>query len=133
MKGILHNALFLKWMLMGLLMLGTAMTAWAEPKVQFQKKEYDFGYISENDGKVTCSFEFVNNGDKPLVIIDAKAECGCTTPDFPRRPIEAGGKGVIKVTYNPKDRPGAFRKEITVRTNGKPKRTTLVVIGSVKK
>ncbi|MDD2961846.1 MAG: DUF1573 domain-containing protein [Muribaculaceae bacterium] len=93
-------------------------------------KEHDFGYIKEDGGLVSCEFEFVNTGNKPLIVIEAVASCGCTRPEYPKRPIEPGKKGKIKVTYNPNGRPGAFKKDIKVRTNGKEKRTTLYIIGS---
>lgn len=96
----------------------------------FPEKEYDFGYIKEDGGSVTCEFEFVNTGSKPLIIVEAVASCGCTRPDYPKHPLAPGKKGIIKVTYSPIGRPGAFKKDIKVRTNGKEKRTTLFIIGS---
>lgn len=96
----------------------------------FESKQHDFGYIKEDGGLVSCNFEFTNTGKKPLIIIDAVASCGCTRPEYPKRPIQPGAKGNIKVTYNPLGRPGAFRKDVKVRTNGKDKRITLFIIGS---
>lgn len=97
----------------------------------FPKKTYDFGYIKEADGVATCEFEFINTGTEPLLILTVKTTCGCTAPDYPKRPIEPDGKGVIKVNFNPAGRQGGFLKTITVRTNGKEKRTTLSIEGSV--
>ncbi|MEG0252992.1 MAG: DUF1573 domain-containing protein [Muribaculaceae bacterium] len=96
----------------------------------FSEKEHDFGYIKEDGGTVSCTFEFVNTGSKPLIIVEAVASCGCTRPEYPKHPLAPGKKAVIKVTYNPLGRPGAFKKDIKVRTNGKEKRTTLFIIGS---
>ena len=100
-------------------------------EINFKEKEHDFGYIAENGGKVSCEFEFTNTGKAPLIIIDAVASCGCTKPEFPKKPLQPGEKGVIKVTYNPKGRPGPFRKDIRVRTNAGSKRVTLIICGSV--
>lgn len=99
-------------------------------QASFANKEHDFGYIKEDGGSVSCNFEFTNTGNKPLIIIDAVASCGCTKPEYPKRPIEPGKSGIIKVTYNPVGRPGAFKKDVKVRTNGKEGRTTLFIIGS---
>ena len=94
-------------------------------------KVYNFGNIREDGGPVSCEFEFVNTGSSNLVVISATAECGCTTPEFPKQPIAPGKKGKIKVTYNPLGRPGGFDKVVTVKTNGKPSKARLKIRGSV--
>ena len=96
----------------------------------FVQTEYDFGYIKESGGTVQCEFEFTNTGNKPLMIIDATASCGCTKPEYPKRPIAPGKSSKIKVTYNPLGRPGAFKKDIKITTNGKNGKITLYIIGS---
>ncbi len=97
----------------------------------FSDRVHDFGYIKEAKGAVSHTFEFVNTGDKPLIIVQVTASCGCTRPEFPTKPIKPGKKGKIKVTFSPIGRPGAFQKSIKVRTNGKEKRTTLLITGTV--
>lgn len=96
----------------------------------FPKKMHDFGIIKEAKGAVSTQFEFINTGNKPLIIVEAVASCGCTRPEYPRRPIAPGKKGKIKVTYSPIGRPGAFRKDIKVKTNGREGRTTLFIEGT---
>lgn len=98
--------------------------------ITFEEKSHDFGTIKEADGPVSCSFKFENTGDKPLVIINVNASCGCTRPDYPKEPIRPGKKGEIKVTYNPAGRPGEFTKDVKVRTNGS-KRPILKITGIV--
>lgn len=97
----------------------------------FPDQTCDLGFIKEEKGLVKCEFEVVNTGTSPLIIIDVKTSCGCTHPDYPKRPINPGKKAKIKVTYNPAGTSGGFRKSITVKTNGKEKRTTLYIEGSV--
>ena len=97
----------------------------------FETKSHDFGTIQEAKGPVTCTFEFTNTGNKPLLIIDATASCGCTRPEYPSKPIKPGKKGKIKVTYSPIGRPGAFKKSVKVKTNGKERTTTLRIEGTV--
>ncbi|MFR5870494.1 MAG: DUF1573 domain-containing protein [Alistipes sp.] len=43
--------------------------------------------------------------------------CGCTTPQYSREPY-VGGRGTIRIAYNPEGRPGAFRKDITIQSSG---------------
>lgn len=96
-----------------------------------EQTTHNFGTIKENGGPVTCEFPFVNEGEANLIIFDATAECGCTRPSYPKQPIAPGKSGVIKVTYNPVGRPGAFDKMVTVKTNGKPGKVRLKVKGTV--
>ena len=98
-------------------------------EASFEKKEHDFGYINETAGPVKCEFKFTNTGNKPLLIIDAVPSCGCTRPEYPKRPIAPGDTGIIKVEYQPLARTGAFKKDIRVNTNGKEKKVILYIIG----
>jgi hypothetical protein len=99
--------------------------------ITFTEESYNFGTIAEKGGKVTHEFKFTNTGDANLVIVDAKAECGCTTPEYPKNPIAPGKSGVIRVTYNPLGRPGGFHKTVTVKANTKPKNNTIKISGVV--
>lgn len=97
----------------------------------FTEYTVDLGFIKEEKGVVKCEFEFSNTGNAPLMIIDVKASCGCTHPEFPLQPIAPGKKGKIKVKYNPAGASGGFRKSLTVKTNGREKRVSLYIEGSV--
>ena len=101
------------------------------PVIEFKETAYNFGTIPEKKGPVTHEFTFVNTGDAPLVIVDATAECGCTTPEYSPAPVAPGKEGKIKVSYNPLGRPGGFTKKVTVRTNAKPKKSYLLIKGVV--
>ncbi len=104
----------------------------AEPDITFEELTFDFGTIAEDGGPVKHEFKFTNTGDSPLMIVNATASCGCTRPDFPKKPVAAGKKGVLKVTYLPKGRPGEFNKTVTVKTNSKKhKKVTLRIKGFV--
>ena len=101
------------------------------PVVTFEETMHDFGMIKEEGGPVSCTFTFLNEGEAPLVIISASAQCGCTRPSFPQSPINPGKKGEIKVTFHPQGRPGEFIKEVKVKTNDKKHRTTKLKIMGV--
>ena len=100
-------------------------------KISFEETVYDFGTIKEDGGPVTHEFVFTNAGKDPIKIVSAKAECGCTRPEFPKEEINPGEKGVIKVTYNPLGRPGGFTKAVTVRATGNPGKVVLKIRGNV--
>ena len=109
----------------------SAMADDKKAEATFAVKTHDFGTIKEEAGPVSCTFEFTNTGNKPLLIIDATASCGCTRPEYPTKPIKPGKKGKIKVTYSPIGRPGAFKKTVKIKTNGKERSTTLRIEGTV--
>ena len=100
-------------------------------KIQFEKTTYDFGNIREDGGKVTHEFQFTNVGTDPIKITSARAECGCTKPEYPKEAIAPGQTGVIKVTYNPLGRPGGFTRVVTVRCTGNPGKVNLKIRGTV--
>ena len=100
--------------------------------IQFATKTFDFGVIREKGGPVSHEFEFVNKGDGNLLILKATAECGCTRPSYPEKPVPPGKSGKLKVTYNPAGRPGGFDKVVTVTTNGNPRKVRIKIRGTVK-
>lgn len=117
-------------LLLAVLVAGVAMAA-GVAQATFSTKSHDFGYIKEAKGPVSYTFEFTNTGTAPLIVIESTASCGCTRPEYPTKPIKPGKKAKIKVTYSPIGRPGAFRKTIKVKTNGRERVTTLVIEGVV--
>lgn len=102
---------------------------WADGQLTVKTPDHDFGTIREADGPVSYKFTVENTGDKPLVILSAKAQCGCTTPVVPKQPIKPGETATISVTYNPAGRPGEFKK--TIRVKAKPGQATLTITGTV--
>ncbi len=103
----------------------------AQPVMKLSESDHDFGKFKEEAGRQTYEFAVSNTGNSPLVIQNIVASCGCTTPEWTREPIPAGGKGVIKAIYDPKDRPGAFNKTLSVYTNSNPQVAVLVIKGEV--
>ncbi len=117
-----------------MLVMGLTAVASDGARVEFKAKQHDFGTVSEDGPKVTCEFEFTNTGDAPLVIISAKASCGCTKPSYPTEPIAPGQKSKITVQFNSKNQLGEVHKSVTVRTNDKKhKKVVLQITGIVKK
>jgi hypothetical protein len=77
---------------------------------------HDFGMIPQ--GKpVYYYFEIRNNGAVPLKLENVQASCGCTTPEWNKEPVAAGGTDKIKVGYNAAAE-GEFTKFITITYNG---------------
>ncbi len=101
-----------------------------EARIDFQEETYDFGKVPVGGGNVSHEFHFINSGDANLVIIDAKADCGCTRPVYSEEPVAPGKSGKIKVTFVPNGK-GHFTKKVTITTNGKPRKARLIIKGEV--
>lgn len=85
------------------------------PVIEFAELSHDFGTI-ENNQAVETEFEFTNTGDGELVIIDAKATCGCTVPEYQKTPIKPGEKSTLKVRFQT-SAVGQQQKTVTLTTN----------------
>lgn len=103
----------------------------AQAKIEFEEVVHDFGTFSEEEAFVSHSFKFKNVGNAPLLIVKAKATCGCTVPSYSKAPIAPGESGIIDVKYSAIGRPGTFNKSIKIVTNGIPAETNLVIKGNV--
>ena len=99
-------------------------------EIVFETPEYNFGNIQENKGKVSHKFSFTNNGKESIRILTVKPSCGCTTPNWSKDEIKPGKKGFIIAEYNPKGRPGVFRKSLSVITNDN-RRSLIFIKGKV--
>ena len=84
----------------------------------------DFGKIEEGKN-LEVSFRFKNIGDKPLVISNVSASCGCTVPETPKEPYAPGQTGVIKASFNSSGKVGPNSKQVNVFANLDPAMTTL--------
>ncbi len=118
-----------------LLLLAMTLTTEAQDndyaEITFKEISYNFGTIKESKGPVTHKFEFTNTGNKPLILTNVTASCGCTRPEYPTKPIKPGKKGTIKVTFSPIGRAGAFKKTVKVKTNGREPRSVLQIQGTI--
>ena len=84
-------------------------------QISFEKETHDYGTI-KNGANGTCTFEFKNTGNAPLILSNAKGSCGFTVPTWPKEPIAPGATAVISVKYDTK-RQGAINKSVTITSN----------------
>ena len=99
--------------------------------IHFDKTEFDFGKILQGE-VVTYTFHFTNTGSAPLILTSVDKSCGCTASDFPREPIQPGGTGDIKITYDSKGHHGFQSKALVVNSNTIPSQTTLRIKAEVR-
>lgn len=100
------------------------------PVMTFAESEFDFGDIAA-DSKVRHTFNFTNTGRSPLLIEDATASCGCTTPSWTKEPVAPGAKGKIEVQFDSRGKHGIISKQVAVRGNTQPSITTIQIKGNV--
>lgn len=98
-------------LLLAALSFSLTMTA----QVKWLEGVHDFGAFDEDDGKVTCSFRFVNESAQPVAVVSARPSCGCTVPKIPRHSIAPGDTASVDVTFDPTGRPGRFEKNVKVQ------------------
>lgn len=87
----------------------------------------DLGKIKKHQS-VEISYRFKNTGTKNLIIDNVTAQCGCTIPEKPEKPIAPGEEGVIKAKYNGSGQ-GQIRKEIYVVANTTPSSSHTLAFG----
>lgn len=90
----------------------------------------DFGTVKKGETK-TIQFRFRNTGDKPLIVADVVAGCGCTVPEFTREAVQPGKEGFVKAAFNSNGQPPTVHKTITVATNTRKQLDTIGFIGEI--
>ncbi|MCW3088348.1 MAG: hypothetical protein JWQ78_1734 [Sediminibacterium sp.] len=92
-----------------------------------------FGAVNMGE-QVTVTFRFRNTGNKPLVLSNVKAGCGCTVPDYTKGAIAPGGEGEVTGAFDTnKSHEGEVMKNIFVTTNTKHRTEhTLIFTGLIR-
>lgn len=88
------------------------------PKFKFSGGDtYDFGKVKK--GPVAeHTFEFVNVGTQPLIIMDVTPSCSCTKVEWDHQPIAPGAKGKITLGVKTSElTQGVFNKAVYIRSN----------------
>jgi hypothetical protein len=98
----------------------------------FDKPVHDFGeVIADTDNFVEVTV--TNTGNRPLIISDVSASCGCTMPKKPEAPIAPGQTDIIEVKFHSKQgQIGEVSKTVTVTANTKEVTHTFEIRAFVK-
>ncbi|MCK5781239.1 MAG: DUF1573 domain-containing protein [Flavobacteriales bacterium] len=102
------------------------------PTMTFESTEHNFGDINEGD-IVETVFKFKNEGKVALIIMNARASCGCTVPKYTDKPILPGEEGEISVKFNSNRKPGKQKKRVTLTTNTEEGRELVYISANVAK
>ena len=101
----------------------------AEAVVKVNTERHDFGKIKQGV-PVTTYFELTNISDKPMILENVTASCGCTTPEYSKEPVMAGGTTKIKVGYNAAS-PARFDKDVYIKIAGVSEMKIVKISGDV--
>ena len=95
--------------------------------MRFDKTVHDYGkIIVDTDNK--AFFTVTNTGNKPLIIENVSATCGCTTPKKPEKPIPPGKSDRIEVVFHPREgQLDKQEKSVTVSANTDSKMEVLTI------
>jgi hypothetical protein len=115
----------------GFILTAGAMAQTSKPDdfAKFNTNKYDFGKIKQSV-PATYYFEVTNTSDKPLVIENAHATCGCTTPEYQKDPILPGKTAKVKVGYNAVNE-GHFEKPVYIKFAGIDEEKVVAITGEV--
>lgn len=92
---------------------------------------HDFGDVPRKGGDLTCEIGFTNTGDTPLVVTRLITSNSCLKASCSRRPVAPGGKGVIRIVYQPiKSEAGAFNRIVQICSNAAAGTSTITVSGN---
>ncbi|MDP9229698.1 MAG: DUF1573 domain-containing protein [Bacteroidota bacterium] len=97
--------------------------------IKMNTEKHDFGKIKQNV-PAFYYFEITNLSDKPVVVENVTASCGCTTPEKPTEPILPGKTAKLKVQYSAAAL-AAFQKDVTIKLAGVDQTKVVRISGEV--
>jgi hypothetical protein len=109
--------------------LGAFAQTKVDETVKMNTEKHDFGKIKQGV-PITYYFEIKNISDKPIVVENSWASCGCTTPEKIVDPIMPGGVAKLKVEYNAAA-VAPFTKDVYIKFAGIEQTKTLQITGEV--
>jgi hypothetical protein len=102
-----------------------------KPEIAFNDTIYDLGELKEGE-IAEYSFKFKNTGTAPLKIKNIVTDCGCTVPEYDKKPVLPGREAKIKVSFDSQGFRNNIYKTITVETNANSKKYILVLTAYIK-
>ncbi|MCP4457634.1 MAG: DUF1573 domain-containing protein [Cytophagales bacterium] len=111
-----------------LLGIAVAVVAHVAP-ITWKTTSLELGQVEIGETK-ELSFEFTNEGDEPVRILEAKGSCGCTVVDFSKNEIKSGETATIQANFK-SSKVGVFKKSVKVKTTASGEYTQLWFSGEV--
>jgi len=112
-----------------LLTLAVMAQTKADSLIKVNTETHDFGKVKQNVPPVYY-FEITNITDKPVIVENTWASCGCTTPDKIIEPIAPGATAKLKVQYSAAAG-GTFTKDVSIKLAGVDQAKVVHITGEV--
>ncbi|HAW51445.1 MAG TPA: hypothetical protein DCX54_03810 [Flavobacteriales bacterium] len=87
-----------------------------EAPLKFTEKVQKFGKVDEGKD-VVLKYTFMNEGQEPILINEAKVNCTCTVVDYPEAPVSPNKVGQVTVTFHTESKIGYQERKIQLVTN----------------
>ncbi|MBI5373037.1 MAG: DUF1573 domain-containing protein [Sphingobacteriales bacterium] len=97
--------------------------------IKVNTENHDFGKVKQGV-PVSYFFEIKNISDKPVVVENTWASCGCTTPEKIVEPILPGTTVKLKVDYNAAA-VGPINKDVYIKLAGVDQTKSVKITGEV--
>jgi len=101
----------------------------AQPQMKLKQERIELGQV-EWKHPVKITYDLVNTGDKPLILSNVTASCGCTSVDWTKEVIPSQGTGTVTAVFDA-EMLGSFEKDVAVYSNSNPTLTYLSFGGKV--
>lgn len=90
----------------------------AQPEIKFIDKVQKFDKVDEGE-QLEFRFDFINEGDEPLLISNIEVACPCTKFEYPKTPIAPGEKNAVLVRFDTSNKIGYQDRELVITSNSK--------------
>jgi hypothetical protein len=95
-------------------------------EIEFVEDFADIGTVKHGE-VIAYSFQFSNTGNKPLIVFNVIAGCGCTKTKVSNDILNPGDEAYLEVVFDSKGWHGSQYKSVTVVTNAtQPNRTVTI-------
>lgn len=113
-----------------IILLGLAVAAVASVNsITWKSTTIDLGQVKAGE-TAKLNFDFTNNGNETVTILEAKGSCGCTNVSYPKYEIEPGASASISAEFT-SHKAGLFKKNIKIKTSASEDYTYLNFQGEV--
>lgn len=120
------RARILFWTIIVFITAGTCMAD--GPKISVENRDHDFGNVLYG-ATVSSKFVIKNTGDKPLIIKNIHADCGCTNTVLDKKELNPGSSVEIIASFETTGLdPGRKAKKIYIETNDESNPSTVLTL-----
>lgn len=102
------------------------------PKLQFVEKTIELDTLyTDSLELVKLEIAFLNAGDQPLIVSNARGCCGTRIKNYTREPLNPGEKGTIQVEFRLAPRPQRISRTVTLTSNDETRVSIIRIKGTV--